>query len=71
MNEPNLLIVCIASFSAVLLILAFLAMVMHFLLLIFPVKEKKEADTAIFAAISTAYQKQYPGTRITNIGEDK
>lgn len=71
MNEPNLIIVCIASFGAVLFILAFLAIVMHFLLIVFPVKEKVEEDTAIFAAISTAYQKQFPGTRITKIGEEK
>lgn len=71
MNEPNLLIVCIASFSAVLLILSFLAIVMHFLMIIFPVKQEIEEDSAIIAAITTAYNRQFPGTRITNIGEEK
>ena len=71
MNEPNLLIVCIASFSAVLIILSFLALVMHFLMIIFPVKPKIEEDTAIIAAITTAYNRQFPGTRISNIGEEK
>jgi hypothetical protein len=71
MDTPNLIVVCISSFAAVLLILSFLAVVMHFLLILFPVKSKPESDTAIIAAITTAYQRQYPGTRITNIGEEK
>ena len=70
MDGPNLLIVCISSFVAVLFILSFLAVVMHFLLIIFPVKPKED-DTTIIAAITTAYNNQYPGTRITNIGEEK
>jgi hypothetical protein len=71
METPNLLIVCIASFAAVLFILSFLSIVMHFLLVIFPVKPKVEEDTAIVAAITTAFNRQFPGTRITNIGEEK
>ena len=71
MNDPNLLVVCIASFTAVLLILSILAVVMHFLLIIFPVKHKVEEDTAIIAAITATFNRQFPGTRITNIGEEK
>lgn len=71
MNDPNLLVVCIASFSAVLIILSILAIIMHFLLIIFPVKDQNEEDTAIIAAITTAYNRQFPDTRITNIGEEK
>ena len=71
MDTPNLLVVCIASFAAVLFLLSFLAIIMHFLLIVFPVKPKIEEDTAIIAAITTAFNRQYPGTRITNIGEEK
>lgn len=70
MENQNLLIICIASFAAVIFILSFLAIVMNLLLIIFPV-EKKEDDTAIFAAITTAYNKQFPGTKVINIGEEK
>ena len=71
MDTPNLLVVCIASFTAVLFLLSFLAIIMHFLLIVFPVKPKIEEDTEIIAAITTAYNRQFPGTRITNIGEEK
>jgi len=70
MDQPNLIIVCISSFTAVLIILSFLSIIMKFLLFIFPVKTKED-DTAIIAAITTTYNRQYPGTRITNIGEQK
>jgi hypothetical protein len=53
------------------LILSFLALVMHFLLIVFPVKPDKEDDSAVIAAITTAYSRVFPGTRITNIGEEK
>lgn len=71
MESPNLLIICISSFAAVLLILTMLAIIMHFLTVFFPVKKQNDEDTAILAAITTAYNRQFPGTRITNIGEEK
>jgi hypothetical protein len=72
MDEPNLLLICISSFSAVMIILSLLALMMRLLLVLFPVKIQKEGnDTAIIAAITTAYNRKFPGTKISNIGENK
>lgn len=71
METPNLLVVCISSFAAVLFLLSFLALLMHFLLIVFPVKKQDEEDAVLIAAITTAYNRQFPGTRITNLGEEK
>jgi hypothetical protein len=72
MESSNLLVICISSFAVVFLILSVLAIIMHFLLVIFPVKIKEKMDnTAVIAAITSAYNRQFPGTRISNIGEEK
>ncbi len=70
MDSPNLLIICFTSFAAVLLILSALAVIMKVLLLIFPVKIE-DNDSAVIAAINTAYNRQFPGTRVIKIGEQK
>ena len=70
MDSPNLVIISIISFAAVITILTLLAIIMRILLAVFPVKDD-DNDSAIIAAINTVYQKQYPGTRIIKIGEEK
>ena len=72
MDEPNLLLICISSFSAVMIILSLLALMMRLLLVLFPVKIQKEGnDSAVIAAINTAYNRKFPGTRVLKIGEQK
>ena len=70
MDTPNLLIICFISFSAVLLILSSLALIMKLLLFVFPVKIE-DNDSAVIAAINVAYNRQFPGTRVIKIGEQK
>jgi len=70
MESTNLVIISITSFAAVLIILSLLAIIMRILISVFPAKEDDD-KSAILAAINTVYQKQYPGTRIIKIGEEK
>ena len=70
MDSPNLIIISFISFAAVITILSLLAIIMRILIAVFPEKEDDD-NSAIIAAINTVYQKQYPGTRIIKIGEEK
>jgi len=71
--EGNLFSMCVSSFTAVFVVLAFLAVAMRILIVVFP--EKKVAiatdDAPIFAAISSIYAQRYPGARVTKIEEIK
>ena len=69
METPDLITICLTSFVAVLLLLSFLALIMHIITLIFPAKE--DDDGAVVAAITSAYNVNYPGTKIIKIGEQK
>ena len=68
MERPDLLMVCIASFSAVFLLLTFLAVVMRILIQVLPEKLAK-VDPAVLAAITATVSALYPGTRITRVKE--
>lgn len=70
MGEPNLLMVCIVSFVAVFIVLAFLAATMRVLMRVFPDK-RAGVDAATLAAITSAASTAYPGTRVTDIQETK
>lgn len=70
MEEPNLLMVCVSSFTAVFLLLAFLAAVMRILMQVFPEKAAK-VDAAVLAAVTTVASAFYPGTKITKVEEIK
>ncbi len=69
MTEPNLLVICVAAFVAVMMLLALLAAVFALLTRMFPVPTKDEIDPGVVAAIHTAVAAAYPGTRITAIEE--
>ena len=69
METPNLITICLTSFTAVLILLSFLALIMRIITLIFPAKE--DDDSAVVAAITSTYNVHYPGTRIIKIGEQK
>lgn len=70
MEDLNLLMLCVSSFASVFCVLIFLAVVMRLLIFFFPYKEE-EADSAIYAAIHSAYATIYPGAKITKIEEVK
>lgn len=69
MAEPNLLVISVAAFTAVIVLLSLLAGIIRLLTTIFPVEE--DGDAAVLAAISTAAARAYPGTRVTKIEEQR
>jgi hypothetical protein len=74
--EPNLLIISITAFIAVIVLLAILAGVIRLLTTVFPagpekVKGPEGPDAALLAAIHAASAHAYPGMRVTNIEETR
>ena len=70
--QLNLLSMCISSFAAVFTVLAFLAVTMRLITVIFPEKAvKSDSDAVICAAIASTYARFYPGKKITHIKEEK
>jgi len=71
--ELNLLSMCISSFVAVFTVLAFLAVTMRLIMVVFPDKQFENGDdeAVVFAAITSTYARLYPGMKVTNIKEDK
>jgi hypothetical protein len=69
MTEPNLLLISISAFAAVILLLSFLAAVIRLLTIIFP--EGDGPDAALLAAISTVAVRAHPGTRVSRIEEER
>jgi hypothetical protein len=71
-NEPNLLVVCLAAFVSVMLLLSALAGIIRLLMAVFP-GETQEAgiEPAVVAAIHSAVAAAYPGTRVTAVEEVK
>lgn len=67
MSSISILSVCISAFILIFLLLSVLSVVMRLLTYLMPPVEKD--DSAIFAAITTAYNSAYPGRKVTNIKE--
>lgn len=78
MNEPNLLVMCLNAFLAVLVLLSLLALAMRLLIAVFPPACRPAAaapgaaparggDHALAAAIAAAVQAAVPGGRVTRI----
>ena len=70
MTPLGLISVCLSAFIAVFVILSILAIMMRFIIILFPFQET-EKDSALFAALFSAINKIYPGTKITKIEELK
>ena len=70
MERDDLFMVCMTSFFAVFLLLAFLAVVMRILTKVLPEKVAT-IDAAVLAAITTAASTLYPGIKITKLKEIK
>ncbi|MBE2293788.1 MAG: hypothetical protein IAF00_02515 [Phycisphaerales bacterium] len=85
MEEPNLLVICLNAFAAVLILLTILSGALRGLIELFPERgdPNKEAqkftttapqpgtDAAIAVAIATAANAIIPGARVTRIEEIK
>jgi hypothetical protein len=70
MENIGLLTICFSAFITVFLALSLLAVVMRFIIILFPEKGADQ-DSALFAAITCSYNNLYPGTKITKIEEQK
>jgi hypothetical protein len=60
--------VCGVAFGVVAVVLAFLALVIHLVTLVFPAPSAR-TDAAIVAAIAAAVTARYPGARVVGIEE--
>jgi hypothetical protein len=67
MSSASILSVCIAAFILIFVLLSVLSGMMRLLTLLFPVVE--EEDSAVIAAITTAYHSIYPDSKVTRIKE--
>ena len=70
MESNELLWVCFAAFVADALLLGFLALVMRLVMALFPQRED-QSEGALVAAIASALQSVYPGSKITKVEEIK
>ena len=70
MQSVDLVVVCSVAFLMVFVILALLALMMRLIILIFP-ERKAASDAAMIAAITTAVQTVFPGTKLTKVEERK
>ena len=82
MEQHSIISICLSAVAAIFIILPLLALIMQIIVALFPKNGSTEAkhkpvssgtqtDTAVFAAISTAYKNLYPGTQIKEITENK
>lgn len=68
MTEPNLLIISVSAFLAVIILLSVLAGMIRLLTVLFPA-ESEASDATVVAAIHAAAAATHPGTRVTRIEE--
>ena len=68
--EDNLFAVCSLAFITVFVLLAFLALAMHTITLVFPAT-KAVLDSAVVAAVSSTVASLIPGARVTKIEEER
>jgi hypothetical protein len=77
MEQSTIISICISAFIAIFIVLSLLALIMHYIVILFPQKqseavlEQNQVDSAVIAAITTTYQAVYPGGKITEIREKK
>lgn len=69
MEEPNLLLVCLNAFAAVMVLLTLLTLAMRALITVFPEKKPASEDKALVTALNMALDKASPGARVTRIEE--
>ena len=70
MSSPDILTICGSAFVAIFVLLALLAGLMRLLVFLFPV-HAHESDTVVYAAVTAAYQYNYPNLKISEIKEER
>ena len=70
MGTTDLLVTCAVAFVAVFVLLAFLALVMRILVILFP-ETPAGTDAAVMAAVAATMSTVYPGARITKVEEER
>ena len=70
MENPDLVSVCLSAFIGVFIVLTILAAILRLIIVLFPAKVIDDSS-AIVAAITSTYSIKYPGTKISNIQEEK
>jgi hypothetical protein len=69
--EPtSLFSICTIALAAVFVLLTFLAIAMHLITLLFPVRQP-DLDPAVVAAITGVVASVIPGATVTNIEEER
>jgi hypothetical protein len=68
MTEPDLFVISVTAFLAVLVLLSVLAGIIRVLTALFP-EPAAGPDDALIAAVHTAAARAHPGMRVTNIEE--
>ena len=71
MAVPDLLLVCVAAFTAVFVMLGVLALVMRALIALFPERATESIDAAVVAAVTAAASAAHPDSRIVRIEETR
>lgn len=69
MENPNLFLICLNAFAAVLGLLWVLAIALRSLIELFPEKPPPKIDAAVAVAIAAAANAVVPGARVTRIEE--
>jgi hypothetical protein len=69
MENPNLLLICLNAFAAVLGLLWVLAIALRGLIELFPERPRPQTDAAVAVAIAAAANAIVPGARVTRIEE--
>lgn len=69
MENPNLLLICLNAFVAVLGLLWVLAIALRGLIELFPEKPAPRTDAVVAVAIASAVNHWVPGARVTHIEE--
>ena len=70
MNSPDLIVVSTIGYVVAFAVLAFLALMMRLITLLFP-ERKDSSDAALIAAVKATYQALSPETTVTKIEETK
>jgi len=67
MSSASMLSVCVAAFISIFLLLTILSVMMR--VLTFVLRPVETGDTAVIAAVTTAYHSAYPDSKVTGIKE--
>jgi hypothetical protein len=70
MEGPSLTAACVTAFGVVFVVLGFLALVIHLVGFLLPVRAPR-TDPFVVAAISAAVAAQQPGARVVGIVEER